>query len=49
MMKNITFSPTGASLVKVEENGSMRLVPKMLPSFRHEAHLQVHQVLVWLI
>lgn len=49
MMRIITFSPTGASLVKVEENGSLGLAPKMPLSSRHEGHLQHHQVLVWLV
>lgn len=49
MMKMITFSPTRASLVKVKENGSMGLAPKIPPSSRHEGHLQDHQVLVWLV
>lgn len=42
MMEIITFSPTGASLVKIEENGSMGLAPKMPPLSRHEGHLQDH-------
>lgn len=45
----IIFSPTGASLVKVEENGNMGLAQKMPPSSRHGGHLQDHQVLVWLV
>ena len=42
MMENITLLQKGASLVKVEENGSTGLVPKMPPASRYKDLLQVH-------
>lgn len=44
-MKNIAFSQNGASLVKVEENGSTGLAPKMPPTSRYKDPIQAHQVL----
>ena len=44
-MKNIAFSQKGASLVKVEENGSTGLAPKMPPTSRYKDPIQVHRVL----
>lgn len=44
-MKNIAFPQKGASPVKVEENGSTGLAPKMPPTSRYKRPIQAHQVL----